>query len=119
MRFYFAGENYSPRQFLLWFVPVADPRRWPGRGRRVGPGCTLYADGPRVAAAITQLLPGLIVSSLCFAGMLYLFSLPFLYLAFRSALYGERFHELLRLPEYVPPVTTSPEAGESSESPPE
>ncbi len=110
-------RNYTPGRFLLWLVP------WLIVGVALGAIAELvrlyaYAYGRVSLPPITQLLPGLIVSSLCFAGMLYLFSLPFLYLAFRSALYGERFHKLLRLPEYVPPAKTAPEAGQSSESPP-
>jgi hypothetical protein len=100
-------RNYSPRSFALWLVP------WLIVGAALGATAELvrlyaYASGRVALPPITQFLPGLIVSSLCFAGMLYLFSLPYLYVAFRSALYGERFRKVLRLPEYVPPMKPPP-----------
>ena len=111
-------RNYAPGRFLLWLVP------WLILGVALGAMgelLRLYVSGyGRVPlAAIMELLPPLVVSSLCFAGALYLLALPYLYVAFHSALYGERFHELLRLPEYVPPARTAPEAGEGAESPAE
>jgi hypothetical protein len=104
----------TPGRFLLWLAP------WLILGVALGAIAELvrvYACGYGLAPlpAVADLIPGLMVSSLCFAGALYLLSLPYMYLALHSALYGERFHKTLRLPEYVPPAEAPPEADEDDE----
>jgi hypothetical protein len=108
-------RKYSPQRFLLLLGP------WLILGVFLGAICELvwmyvYGYGRVTLPPITDLLPGLLVSSLCFAGMLYLFSLPYMYLAIHSPLYRERFHTILGLPEYVLPVKAPPEADPGDEN---
>ena len=109
-------RSYSPQRFLLWLVP------WLIVGvalGAIGDLVRVYASsyGRVVLPPVTQLLPGLVVSCLSFAVALYVLGLPYLYLAFYSALYQQRFHQILRLPEYVPPAEAPPEAAAEDEGP--
>jgi len=108
-------RNYSPRRFLLWFAP------WLVAGVVLGAIAELvrlYAVVAKgaVAPPVGQLLPGLAISSSCFAALLYLVNLPYQYLAFNSDLYRERFHLILRLPAHVPPAEAPPENEGESET---
>jgi hypothetical protein len=110
-------RRYTPGRFLLWLA------LWLVLGVALGAIAELvrvYAYGYGLAPlpAVADLLPGLIVSSLCFAGALYLLSLPYMYLALQSGLYEERFRKTLRLPEYVPPTKAPLEAAQGDETGP-
>lgn len=115
---FYCRRNYSPRRFLLWFGPWLVVGVALGVVAELGRVC-ISSEGPASLPAVGQLLPGLIVSSSCFAGMLYLLSLPYLYLAFHNDLYRERFQKMLRLPAYVPPEKAPPTSGAEGENPPE
>ena len=71
------------------------------------------------SSSIPLLLLRIILVSVCMGTILYLLNLPFMYLAFRCPTYRDRFHKLLRLPEYVGPAATPSDdcAGKECELP--
>ncbi len=107
-------HRYTPRRFLAWLVPglIVGVALGP-----IGKAIWLYANfaGAATFPPVSVLLLRMTVFSLCLAGFLYLLNLPFMYLVFYCPLYGERFHKVLRLPEYVPTVKTEQEIVDGAE----
>ena len=88
-------RTYRPRRFLVWLafwllVAVA--------AGITGDAVWMLSEHGRLNVPLS-LLPRLGLVSLCMAGVLYLFNLPFMILVFRCPMYRDRFHKLLRLPE--------------------
>ena len=88
-------RTYRPRRFVLWlafwlFVSVVVGM--------TGDAVWIFYKLGRLDILPSR-LPLVGLMSLCMAGALYLFNLPFMVLVFRCPLYRDRFHRLLRLPE--------------------
>ena len=103
-------KSYRPRRFLAWLA------LWLIVGVTLGMACEVgwilsHSRSDVSAERVLHVLPGVAVVSLCTAGTLYLLNVPFMVLAFRCPLYRDRFHKLLRLPEYVSPVTMTSDVG--------
>jgi hypothetical protein len=106
-------KTYRLWRFMAWLFP------WLIVWLVVGYGCELVwlLSGRSSAPPIFLLLREDVVPfSLRLAPILYLLNLPFMYLAFRVPAYRERFEKVLRLPKYLPPAQTPPEAYNSKES---
>ncbi len=103
-------KSYGPRRFLAWLG------LWLVVGVLAGWGIdtvSVFASLPaeRLVPALLSMLPSLGVVSLCFAGVLYLVNLPFMYLALHCPVYRERFHKVLRLPACAEPAASGVPSG--------
>lgn len=89
-------RSYTPRRFMIWLAFWLIAAVFSGAVLQ-----TLYHDlsrlrglaGPPVLAQLPQMLLG----SAYVAAVLYLLNLPYMYLAFRCAMYRDRFRAALRL----------------------
>ena len=99
-------RTYRPRRFLVWLASWLLASVFVGI---IGESVWMFSESGRFPP-IQVLLLRLGLMSLCMAGILYLLNLLFMILAFRCPMYRDRFHKLLRLPEYVPPTTTLSDA---------
>jgi hypothetical protein len=104
-------KRYRPGRFMAWLVP------WLIAGSVLGLTSEIVWESSRHGQipSILALLPRFGLIGGCMAGILYLFNLPFMYLAFRSPVYRDRFQKLLRLHDYVSPTALTSDAGVGEE----
>jgi hypothetical protein len=93
-------KRYGPTRFLVWLA------LWLSIGVAVGMiGEVVWMAWKNGRlASLPYRLPRVALVSVCMAGLLYVLNLPFMILAFRCPMYGDRFRKLLRLPERVQPA---------------